>query len=107
MPFFSNNMLLHFTFEVFLIQRIFFNFVAMTTLTVNIDNKKTEKAVKAVLDAFGLNYSVKQGAGPAGRPLNKSEKVIYNSLKRSIVEINLYKEGKIKLQDASEFLNEL
>ena len=30
----------------------------MTTLTVNINNKKTEKAVKAVLDALGLNYNI-------------------------------------------------
>lgn len=30
----------------------------MTTLTVNINDKKTEKAVKAVLDALGLNYSI-------------------------------------------------
>ena len=34
----------------------------MTTLTVNIDNKKSEKAVKAVLEALGLNYSI--GSGP-------------------------------------------
>jgi hypothetical protein len=81
----------------------------MTTLTVNIDNKKTEKAVKAVLDAFGLNYNIVQDAdaGPARRPLNKSEQVIYDRLKRSIEEINLYKQGKIELQNAREFLNEL
>ncbi|WP_025145227.1 hypothetical protein [Pedobacter jeongneungensis] len=30
----------------------------MITLTVNIDNKKSEKAVKAVLDALGLIYNV-------------------------------------------------
>ena len=30
----------------------------MITLTVNIDNKKSEKAVKAVLDALGLNYNI-------------------------------------------------
>jgi hypothetical protein len=79
----------------------------MTTLTVNIDNKKTEKAIKAVLDAFGLNYNIEQDADPAKRPLNKSEQVIYNRLKKSIKEINLYKEGKIELQSAREFLNEL
>jgi hypothetical protein len=28
----------------------------MTTLTVNINDKKTEKAVKAVLTALGLSY---------------------------------------------------
>lgn len=79
----------------------------MTTLTVNIEDKKTEKAVKAVLDAFGLNYQVAQGANPAGRPLTKAEKAIYNSLKQSVKEIKLYKEGKIKLQDARDLLTEL
>ena len=79
----------------------------MTTLTVNIDNKKTEKAIKAVLDAFGLDYDVSQGSDTTIRPLNKSEQLIYDRLKKSAEEIRLYKEGKIKLQDANEFLNEL
>lgn len=79
----------------------------MTTLTVNIDNKKTEKAIKAVLDAFGLEYNIEQQPGAAKRTLNKSEQVIFNHLKKSAEEIRLYKEGKIKLQDATEFLNEL
>jgi len=79
----------------------------MTTLTVNIENKKTEKAIKVVLDAFGLEYNIDQHTNAANRPLNKSEQVIYNRLKTSAEEIKLYKEGKIKLQDATEFLNEL
>jgi len=79
----------------------------MTTLTVNIDNKKTEKAIKAVLDALGLDYNVEQQPGHTKRPLNKSEQVIYDRLKKSAEEIKLYKEGKIRLQDATEFLNEL
>jgi hypothetical protein len=78
----------------------------MTTLTVNIADKKTEKAIKAILDAFDLDYNI-QHSNPAKRPLNKSEEVIYERLKKSAEEIKLYKEGKIKLQDASEFLNEL
>jgi hypothetical protein len=78
----------------------------MTTLTVNIDNEKTEKAIKAVLDAFGLDYNVAH-PGTAKRALNKSEQVIYNRLKKSAAEIKLYKDGKIQLQDATEFLNEL
>lgn len=79
----------------------------MTTLTVNIENKKTEKAIKVVLDAFGLDYNIKQDTTTAKRPLNKSEQVIYDRMKKSAEEIKLYKEGKIKLQDATEFLNEL
>jgi hypothetical protein len=79
----------------------------MTMLTVNIEDKKTEKAVKAVLDAFGLNYSVAKETDPTARPLNKSEHAIYESLKRSMEEVKLHKEGKIQLQNARDFLNEL
>ncbi|HZY38174.1 MAG TPA: hypothetical protein VFE53_16070 [Mucilaginibacter sp.] len=79
----------------------------MTTLTVNIQDKKTEKAVKAVLDAFGLNYSVGKETDPDKRPLNKSEQAIFDSLKRSVEEVKLHKEGKIKLQSARDLLNEL
>lgn len=79
----------------------------MTTLTVNINNKKTEKAIKAVLDALGLDYNVDEHVDADKRSLNKSEQVIYNRLKKSAEEIKLFKDNKIKLQDATEFLNEL
>ena len=79
----------------------------MTTLTVNIENKRTEKAIKAVLDAFRLEYNISQDTDMAKQPLNKSEQLIDDRLKKSVEEIRLYKEGKIKLQDANEFLNEL
>jgi hypothetical protein len=79
----------------------------MTTLTVNIDNKKTAKAVKAVLDALGLDYNVEQQSDPTRRPLNESEKVIYDRLKKSAEQIRLYKEGKIKLRPIEEVLAEL
>jgi hypothetical protein len=81
-------------------------FVIMTTLTVNIDNKKTEKAIKAVLDAFDLDYNISH-PDSARRQLNRSEQIIYNRLAKSVEEIKLYKEGKIQLQDAADFLNEL
>ena len=48
-----------------------------------------------------------QNADMAKQPLNKSEQVIYDRLKKSAEEIRLYKEGKIKLQNANEFLDEL
>ena len=79
----------------------------MTTLTVNINDKKTEKALKVVLDALGLEYDESKNADALKRPLNKSEQIIYERLKKSAKEIALFKEGKIELQDASEFLNEL
>lgn len=76
----------------------------MTTLTVNIGNKKTEKVIKAVLDAFGLNYNIEQDAKSAQRPLNKAEQKIYNNLERSFKQIKLHQEGKIELQDARPML---
>lgn len=32
----------------------------MTTLTVHLENKKSEKAVKAVLDALGVTYEIEE-----------------------------------------------
>ena len=78
----------------------------MTTLTVNIDNKKSEKVVKAVLDALGLSYNV-DVADKAQRPLNKAEQRLYNNLKHSFEQIKLHPEGMIELRDARELLNEL
>ena len=77
----------------------------MTTLTVNIDNKKSEKAVKAVLDALGLNYNIESDTGQ--RPLNKAEQRVYNNMKQSLEQIKLHQEGKVELRDARELLNEL
>jgi len=79
----------------------------MTTLTVNINDKKSEKAVKAVLDALRLDYTVELNADSAKRPLNKAEQHIYKNLKHSLEEIKLHQEGKVELRDARELLNEL
>ncbi len=82
----------------------------MTTLTVTIEDKKTEKAVKAILDALSLNYRVHkkaEKAASADRPLNTAEKAMYNRLKRSFEQIKLHQEGKIELPDARQLLNEL
>ncbi len=78
----------------------------MSTLIVNIDNKKSEKAIRAVLDALGLNYNIEKDNLTA-RSLNKSEEVIYSNLKQSVEQIKLYKEAKIELSDARDLLNEL
>jgi hypothetical protein len=81
-------------------------FVLMTTLTINIDNKKTEKAIRAVLDAFDLDYNV-ENSSSSKRHLNKSEQVIYTRLEKTAREIELYKKGEIELQSAKDFLDEL
>jgi hypothetical protein len=77
----------------------------MTTLTVNIDNKKSEKVVKAVLDALGLSYDIQ--ANTSQRPLNKQEQKMYNRLKNSFEQIKLHQEGKIELKSIEEVLAEL
>jgi hypothetical protein len=79
----------------------------MTTLTVNIDNKKSEKAVKAVLDALGLSYNVEPTRTNTQRPLNKAEQKLYNNLKKSFEQIKLHQEGKIELKSIEEVLAEL
>jgi hypothetical protein len=79
----------------------------MTRLTVDIDNRKTEKAIKAVLDAFGLAYYLEHEAGTAGRPLTQSEQHLYKRLKNSFEQIKLHQQGKIKLQDARAALLEI
>jgi anaerobic ribonucleoside-triphosphate reductase len=79
----------------------------MTTLTVNIDNKKSEKAVKAVLDALNLSYNIESNAVNVQRPLNKAEQRIYENMKKSLEQIKLHQEGKIHLRDAKELLDEL
>ena len=79
----------------------------MTTLTVNIDNKKSEKAVKAVLDALGLSYNIEPHTTELNRTLNKTEQRVYENLKDSLTQIKLHQEGKIELRDARELLNEL
>ena len=79
----------------------------MTTLTVNIDNKKSEKAVKAVLDALGLSYNVESATADKQRPLNKAEQKVYEKLKRSFEQIRLHQEGKIELKSIEEVLAEL
>ena len=76
----------------------------MTTLTVNIDNKKTEKAIKAVLDALGLDYNIDQHPD---KSLTKSEQIVFNRLKKSAKQINLYKEGKIAMRSIEEVLADI
>ena len=77
----------------------------MTTLTVNINNKKTEKAIKAVLDALGLDYSVAEKS--AEEQLSKSEQEIFDRLKRSAEQIKKHQNGEVKLRSIDEVLNEV
>jgi hypothetical protein len=79
----------------------------MTTLTVNIEDKKTESAIKAVLDAFGLDYNIDERNDASDKVLSKSEQLIFDRLKKSAKQIKRYKEAKIKLRPIGEVLAEL
>ncbi len=80
----------------------------MATLTVNIENKKVERAIKSVWDAFGLNYDVEPDAKPTQRPLSKAEQKVYNNRKRSFKRNQIVPRGQeIELQTNEELLAEL
>ena len=81
----------------------------MTRLTVNIDSRKSEKVVLAVVQALGLSYEVEstKSATDSERPLNKAELAMYKRLKKSFEQIKLHQQGKIELKTIEEVLTEL
>ncbi|ASU33795.1 hypothetical protein [Mucilaginibacter xinganensis] len=79
----------------------------MATLSVNIDNKKSEKAVKAMLDALDLSYSFTTDDEQVTQPPNKAEEVIYHKLRRALEQIILHQEGRLKLNNIDEVITEL
>jgi hypothetical protein len=79
----------------------------MTRLTVNIDNRKSEKVILAVVQALGLSYEVEPAKTTADKPLNKAELAMYKRLKKSFEQIKLHQEGKIELKTIEEVLAEL
>jgi len=81
----------------------------MATFMVSTDDKKSEKVLKAFLNALELNYEIKSKdeVEPKVRPFNKKEKQIYESLKGSLTDIKKWEKGELELKDAKAFLNEL
>ena len=79
----------------------------MTKLTVNIDSRKSEKVILAVIKALGLSYEMESTETDAGQPLNKEEIAVFNRLKKSLEQIHLHQEGKIKLKTIEEVIAEL
>ncbi len=67
----------------------------MATFMVSTDDKKSEKVLKAFLNALELNYEIKSKdeVEPKVRPFNKKEKQIYESLKSSLTDIKNGKEA--------------
>lgn len=79
----------------------------MTTITVNIKDKKSEKIVKAFFDALDIQYQVKEIEDEKIRPLNEKEKELYSGLKRSLSDIKKWEDGDLDLKDAKTLFNEL
>lgn len=78
----------------------------MTTFTVNIEDKRSEKAIKAFLDALELKYDVAYSDKTESSPDKKSQR-IYEGLKRSLNDIRKWENGELELKDAKDMLNEL
>ena len=103
----NEGILIRLIMTLIIIIKIFVILLRMTTLTVNINNKKSEKAIKAMLDALGLSYNIEATSAREDRTLNKKERQIFDNLKQSLAEIKLHQQGKIKLRDAKQLLSEL
>lgn len=81
----------------------------MATFMVSTDDKKSEKVLKAFLNALELDYEVKSKdeAEPKSRPFNKKEKQIFESLKNTFLDIKKWEKGELEFKDAKTLLDEL
>ena len=81
----------------------------MATFMVSTDNKKSEKVLKAFLNALELNYEIKgkDEVEPKVLAFNKKEKQIFESLKGSLTDIKKWERGELELKSAKDLLNEL
>ena len=70
----------------------------MTTITVNIENREDLSLLKEMLSRFGLKFKVDE---------HTSQEVIYANLKKSLTEIQKWKQGKIELQNAKSAIEEI
>jgi len=78
----------------------------MTTFTVNVHDKRSEKAIKAFFEALQLPYEVqKTPEVSSSRPLGKNEQELFNRLKNSFSDIKKWEKGELELNDARTFLN--
>ena len=77
----------------------------MVTMNIHIDDKKSEKVIKAVLDALNVRYDIEDSSSSS--ELSKEEKAIYKRLQTSLDQIKQHQSGQIELRDATELLDEL
>lgn len=81
----------------------------MAIFVVSTDDKKSEKVLKAFLNALEIDYKIedKDEVEQQSRPLNKKEKQIFESLKGSLIDIKKWEKGELEFKDAKTFLDEL
>ncbi len=81
----------------------------MATFVVSTDDEKSEKALKAFLNALEIDYKIedKDEMEQQSPPLNKKEKQIFESLKGSLIDIERWEKGEIEFKNAKTFLDEL
>ncbi len=81
----------------------------MATFMVSTADKKSEKALKAILNALKLNYEIKSKdeVELKSRPFNKKEKQIFESLKNTFIDIKKWERGELEFKDAKTLLDEL
>ncbi|MEX8549013.1 MAG: hypothetical protein V5804_15550 [Mucilaginibacter sp.] len=81
----------------------------MATFTINTEDKKSEKALKAILKVLEIDYQVQSlnKAESKPQPFNKKEKQLYESLKNTFHDIEKWKKGELEFKDARTLLDEL
>lgn len=81
----------------------------MATFMVSTEDKKSEKVLKAFLNALKLDYQIQKSdkVESKPRPLNKKEKQVFEALKGSLIDIKRWEKGEIELKNARDFLDEL
>jgi hypothetical protein len=75
----------------------------MTVITIEVDNSEA-KFIKNLLKKFDF---VRIKEEKPSKKLSLEDKKILEGIEQAVEEVKLYKQGKIKLQDASEYLEEL
>ncbi|MFN3847879.1 MAG: hypothetical protein ACK4NY_00550 [Spirosomataceae bacterium] len=75
----------------------------MTVITIEVDNSET-KFIKNLLKKFDF---VKIREEKPSKKLSAEDKRILKGIDQAVEEIKLYKQGKIKLQDALEMIDEV
>lgn len=75
----------------------------MTVITIEVDNSEA-KFIKNLLKKFDF---VRIKEEKSSKKLSLEDKKILEGIEQAVEEVKLYKQGKIKLQDAMEMIDEV